>query len=245
MTRRQAQIALLLCGVAWILLSTLIAPGIIQSAYDGRSYEILNRLISGRAEHSVDFYLRKWVIASWMALIVTIVVLLPVLLFTPKQLFKACKKYWFRPAPLGYLGLLRIIAVGAQLIMLLIGGGYGLRHLAGLASLPDSMYKPLPALQLFLLPIWTRCQAIICAGDGDLLDNSSGWHRCAGGMEIPIHSAAFAVGNTFLQSFRLFVRRPSSPGGTDDYYTMASGSQSSWWRIVGRQLFRQPKFFAP
>ena len=72
MTRRQAQIVLLVCGVAWILFSILIAPGIIRSAYDGRSYEIVNRLISGRSEHPVEFYLRKWNIASWMVLIVAI-----------------------------------------------------------------------------------------------------------------------------------------------------------------------------
>ena len=58
--------------VAWILFSIVVAPGIVQSAYDGRSYEILNRLISGRSEHPVEFYLRKWNIASWTALIVTI-----------------------------------------------------------------------------------------------------------------------------------------------------------------------------
>jgi len=201
MTRRQAQIALLLCGVAWILLSTLIAPGIIQSAYDGRSYEILNRLISGRAEHSVDFYLRKWVIASWMALIVTIVVLLPVLLFTPKQLFKAWRRYWFRLAPLVYLALFRIIAVGTQLILMLLERDYGLRRFAGLAALPGSMYKPLPILHLFLLPFGPSARpsfAVLTliywltavAGIGALF-----------GLKSRPSLFIFAAGSTFLQAF--------------------------------------------
>ena len=116
MTRRQAQIVLLLCGVTWILFSILIAPGIIRSAYAGRSYEIVNRLISGRSEYPVEFYLRKWNIASWMVLIVTIGGLLPVVWFTPRQLFTAWRKCWFRPAPLAYLALFRIIAVGTQLL---------------------------------------------------------------------------------------------------------------------------------
>ena len=85
--------------------------------------------------------------------------------------------------------------------MLLMEHGYGLRQLAGLASLPDSMYKPLPALQLFPFALWTGCPAIICAADDDLLDNSSGRHRRAGGMEVAIQSVAFRCRNTFLQAF--------------------------------------------
>jgi Vitamin K-dependent gamma-carboxylase len=201
MTRRQVLIGLLLCGVAWILFSTLIAPGIIQSAYHGTSYEILNRAISGRSEHPFEFYMRKWNIVSWMVLIVTVGVPLSVVWFTPHRLLKAWRKYWFRPVPLVYLGLLRIVAVGAQLIMLLMEDGYGLRQLAGLASLPDSMYKPLPALQAFLLPFGLDARpsfALVTviywitavAGIGALV----GWMS-------RFSLLLFAVGNTFLQAF--------------------------------------------
>ena len=92
MTRRHAQVVLLVCAVAWILFSILVAPGIVQSAYDGRSYEILNRLISGRSEHPVEFYLRRWNIASWTALIVAMAVLLPIVSFTPRQLFNGLEE---------------------------------------------------------------------------------------------------------------------------------------------------------
>src|SRR5215217_623938 len=152
MTRRRVQIILLVCVIVWILFSTLVAPVIVQSAYDGRSHEVLNRMISGRSAHPVEFYLKKWSIASWSVLAVVMAALLPLVVFTPRQLSKLWKRYWFRPTPVVYLALLRIIAVGAQLIMLLLEDGYSLRQIAGLASLPDSMYNPLPALQVFVLP---------------------------------------------------------------------------------------------
>jgi hypothetical protein len=201
MTRRQVLIGLLLCGVAWILFSTLIAPGIIQSAYHGKSYEILNRVISGRLEHPFEFYLRKWNIVSWMALIVTVGVPLSVVWFRPHQLFKAWRKYWFRPVPLAYLGLFRIVAVGTQLIILLMEGGYGLRQLAGLASLPDSMYKPLPALQAFLLPFGLDARPSFA------LVTVIYWITAAAGIGALVGWMSrfslllFAVGNTFLQAF--------------------------------------------
>lgn len=201
MTRRRVQVILLICAVAWILFSTLVAPRIVQSVYDGRSYEILNRMISGRSAHPVEFYFKRWNIVSWMALAVAIAALLPLVLFTPRQLSKAWQKYWFRPTPLIYLALLRIIAVGAQLTMLLVEDGYSLRQLGGLASLPDSMYKPLPALQLFLLPFGVDARPSFAlltviywitavVGIGALL----GW-------KSRFSLLIFAAGNTFLQAF--------------------------------------------
>ena len=85
-------------------------------------------------------------------LIIAIAMLLPLISFTPRQLWNAWKQYWFRPAPLVYLALFRIITVGTQLILMLLEKGYGLQKFARLAALPDSMYKPLPILHLFLLP---------------------------------------------------------------------------------------------
>jgi Vitamin K-dependent gamma-carboxylase len=201
MTRRQVLIGLLLCGVAWILFSTVFAPGILQGAYEGRSYGILNRVISGGAEHPFEFYLKRWKIVSWITLAVAIAALLPWVLFTPRQLFKAWRKYWFRPVPFVYLALLRIIAVGAQLIILLMQNGYNVRRFAGLASLPDSMYKPLPALQFFLLPFGLDARPsfelltviywmTVVAGIGALL-----------GLKSRFSLLIFAAGSTFLQAF--------------------------------------------
>jgi len=158
-------------------------------------------MISGRTAHPVEFYLKRWSIVSWTALAVAMAALLPLVLFTPSQLSKIWRRYWFRPAPVVYLALLRIIAVGAQLIMLLMEDGYSLRQLAGLASLPDSMYKPLPALQLFLLPFGLDARPSFAlltviywitavAGIGALL-----------GCKSRFSLLIFAAGNTFLQAF--------------------------------------------
>jgi predicted DCC family thiol-disulfide oxidoreductase YuxK len=201
MTRRRAQVILLVCAVAWILFGSLVVPGIVESAYEGKSHEILNRMIGGRSAHPVEFYLRRWRIASWTALAVAMATLLPLVSFTPGQLLKAWRKYWFRPTPVLYLALLRIIAVGAQLIMLLVEDVYNLRHFAGLASLPDSMYKPLPVLQLFLLPFGLDARPslglltvsywiTVVAGMGALL-----------GLKSRFSLLIFAAGNTFLQAF--------------------------------------------
>ena len=201
MTRRHAKFILLGCAVAWILFSTFIVPGIIQSAYDGTSYHILNRMISARAEHPVEFYLRKWSITSWMALLVTMAVLLPVVSFTPRQLVKAWKNYWFRPRSLVYLALFRIIAVGTQLALVLTEEGYRLGQFAGLTSLPDSMYKPLPILQLFLLPFGSTARPSF-----ELLTVIYWLTAAAGlsalvGLKSRLSLSVFAAGSTFLQAF--------------------------------------------
>jgi hypothetical protein len=240
MTRRQAQIVLLLCGVTWILFSILIAPGIIRSAYAGRSYEIVNRLISGRSEYPVEFYLRKWNIASWMVLIVTIGGLLPIVWFTPRQLFTAWRKCWFRPAPLAYLALFRIIAVGTQLFVV----RYSPQHFARLASLPDSMYKPLPALQLFLFPF-----GLYARPSFELLTIIYWVTAVAGmsallGLKSRLSLLVFAAGSTFLQAFNYSF---------GDLHHREALMIITLWILglspAGRvlsldSLFRYPKFFA-
>ena len=201
MTRRQPQLILLVCAVAWMLFSTVVAPGIVQRAYDGTSFEILNRMVSGRSAHPVEFYLKRWSTVSWTALAVAMTVLLPLVSFTPRQLFNAWRRYWFRPAPVAYLALLRIIAVGAQLIMLLMEKGYGLGQLAGVASLPDSMYRPLPALQLLLLPFGLDARPSFA------LVTAIYWIAAAAGISALVGWMSrfslllFALGNTFLQAF--------------------------------------------
>jgi hypothetical protein len=201
MKLNRGQVVLLACAVAWVLFSTLVAPGMIQSAYEGRGHELLNRMMNGRSAHPVEFYFTKWKIVSWMTLAVGMAVLLPLVSFTPGQLAKAWRRYWFRPTPLVYLALLRIVAVGAQVIMLLVEDVYGIRQLVGLASLPDSMYKPLPVLQLFLLPFGLDARPslglltvsywiTVVAGMGALL-----------GLKSRFSLLIFAAGNTFLQAF--------------------------------------------
>jgi hypothetical protein len=201
MTRRRAQSILLVCSVSWILFSTLVAPGIVRSAYEAKSHEIFNRAFSGRSARSVDFYLRKWSIASWTVLAVAMAALLPVVSSRPGQLSKSWRRYWFRSAPLLYLALLRIIAVGTQLVMLLLADEYSLRQFAGLASLPDSLYQPLPALQLFLFPFGLNARPSL-----GLLTVIYWMTTVAGigalsGFKSRFTLVTFAAGSTFLQAF--------------------------------------------
>jgi hypothetical protein len=57
--------------------------------------------------------------------------------------------YWFPNAPLLDLAILRIIAIGTQLGLMLFDDRYGLANLALVADVPESFYKPLP----FFMPI--------------------------------------------------------------------------------------------
>lgn len=52
--------------------------------------------------------------------------------------------YWFREAPLLDLAILRIIAVGTQLGLMLFDSRYGLASLKLIGNLPDLYYQPLP-----------------------------------------------------------------------------------------------------
>ena len=75
------------------------------------------------------------------------------------------------------------------------------RQLAGLASLPDSMYKPLPALQVFLLPFGLDARPSFA------LLTVIYWITAAAGIGALVGWMSrfslllFAAGNTFLQAF--------------------------------------------
>ena len=202
MTRRRAQVIVLVCAITWILLSSFVVPSIVQSAYQGRSYGILNQMISGRSAHPVEFYLRRWSVTSWTALAVAMAMLLPIVSFSRERLVRLWRNYWFPPTPLVYLALVRIIAVGTQLGVMLLPRGYKLRYFGGLAALPDSMYKPLPALQLFLFPFGLDARpsfelltiiywVTAVAGASALL-----------GLKSRLSLLVFAAGSTFLQAFK-------------------------------------------
>ena len=106
------------------------------------------------------------------------------------------------PTPLVYLALVRIIAVGTQLVVMLLPRGYKLRYFGELAALPDSMYEPLPALQLFLFPFGLDARpsfqlltiiywVTAVAGASALL-----------GLKSRLSLLVFAAGSTFLQAFK-------------------------------------------
>jgi predicted DCC family thiol-disulfide oxidoreductase YuxK len=62
MTAGDIRLLLVLIGLflVWIIFATLIVPLFIESAYRGESWPFLNRIISGRAVHSVHHYLYAW-----------------------------------------------------------------------------------------------------------------------------------------------------------------------------------------
>jgi predicted DCC family thiol-disulfide oxidoreductase YuxK len=198
---RKALMILAALAVAWVLFSTFFVPRLIERAYEGKSVELLNQLIGHPEEHPLEFYLGKWRLASWVTLLAAMAVLLPLASTRPNELMLAWKKYWFRRTPLVFLGLLRIVAVGVQLVLLVGRDVYNRRHLAELASLPDSLYNPLPALQLFTWPwgwdarpsaaiVFVIYWCTLAVGLTGLV-----------GLKSRLSLLMFAAGNTFLQAF--------------------------------------------
>lgn len=56
-------------AVPWWIASAYFVPPLIQRAYDGISHPLLNRLISGQAEHIVDRYLHYWQYLVWLGMV--------------------------------------------------------------------------------------------------------------------------------------------------------------------------------
>lgn len=60
-------------------------------------------------------------------------------------------RYWFPDAPLADLAILRIIAVGAQLALMIFDPRYTLTSLEIIGQLPPDLYQPLPFFKIVLL----------------------------------------------------------------------------------------------
>jgi Vitamin K-dependent gamma-carboxylase len=60
--------------------------------------------------------------------------------------------YWFRPRPYIDLAMVRIITVATQLVLLLLSSNYSADRFMLLDAAPDEIYKPIPALLLFIFP---------------------------------------------------------------------------------------------
>lgn len=60
--------------------------------------------------------------------------------------------YWFRPTPSVDLAMVRIIAVGTQLALLIAYTNYSADRFMRLDAAPDEIYKPITALLLFIFP---------------------------------------------------------------------------------------------
>jgi len=68
------------------------------------------------------------------------------------RLAQAWTGYWFKPAPLLDLAVVRIFAAGTQVLLLLFfEGGFARQRMY--AALPDHLYAPIPMLQTFIWPL--------------------------------------------------------------------------------------------
>jgi len=59
----RTQLLLTLCLVSlglWMVVAKLAVPPLIESAYRGQSFPVLNGIIEGQAELPVEFYLQLW-----------------------------------------------------------------------------------------------------------------------------------------------------------------------------------------
>lgn len=105
-------------------------------------------------------------------------------------------RYWFEPAPVINLAVCRIIIVGFQLYILATAYGYFMEP----ASLPEFIYDPLPALELFIWPFGAEYRPsyeVLAA---------TYWATFGGGIAALIGIFTrpslwvFALGNIFLQA---------------------------------------------
>lgn len=116
------------------------------------------------------------------------------------SLARAWVAYWFRPAPLFDLALLRLVAVGFQLYQLSKVRPRGV--FGALAALPADLYYPLAALRLMTLPLgWSYRPS------EDLLVTAYWATLAAGllafvGLWTNLALLALAAGSAFLQAYR-------------------------------------------
>jgi hypothetical protein len=108
--------------------------------------------------------------------------------------------YWFRPAPLLDLAIVRLFAVSLQMALLTFDPRYSLDSLEAVAQLPSSFYWPLPALQLMLLPFGSPTLTL------DTMYAVQVLTMCAGllalvGLLTNASLLLFALGCTFIQAW--------------------------------------------
>jgi hypothetical protein len=85
---RRSVAAILGVGLLWIALDFGIARPLLKAAYDGTSWEFLNRQISGRHDHSYEHYESVWQAMS-VSIGLCLVILVPVAVNIARGLFAA------------------------------------------------------------------------------------------------------------------------------------------------------------
>src|SRR5262245_29214351 len=120
------------------------------------------------------------------------------------------KRYWFRPAPLIYLAVCRIVFVAFQLLQL---GLFDHRQeFTRLSAIPEALYHPLPVLRVLTFPFeWfgsgsLNWQAWQFRPSYEFLEVTY-WLTCTAGilalvgLKTNLSLLVFAVGSIFLQAF--------------------------------------------
>lgn len=106
--------------------------------------------------------------------------------------------YWFKPTPLVDLAIVRIVAVGAQLGLLLFFNSLNYQY--DYASLPDEMYRPIPLLQLYIWPFGLdyrpSYEVIQFVWVATVTTGILAWI----GLRTNVALVLFTIGSAFLQS---------------------------------------------
>ncbi len=112
---------------------------------------------------------------------------------------KLWDQYWFRPVPLIYLGMTRVVIVGYQLFHLIVFDVMG--RVRGAASFPQDLYDALPVVHLLLLPFgWHARPSLEVLEIVYAVTFAAGFFSLAGLYSRP-SMAVFAVGNLLMQGY--------------------------------------------
>jgi predicted DCC family thiol-disulfide oxidoreductase YuxK len=137
---------LLGCGslALWIVFGHLIVPQLIESAYQGKSYPFLNRMIHGQAVHDVGFYLRVWNDTAIRVLVTCLAFWLLAIVTSSPAFFRR----FVGEATAGSLGAIRMWICA----ILLISTAW--EDLSSFALLPGELREPMGVMRIFsVLPI--------------------------------------------------------------------------------------------
>jgi predicted DCC family thiol-disulfide oxidoreductase YuxK len=160
--------------LVWILLVGWIFPEIVARAYSGEGFERLGGLMSGRDRIGLDEYLGDLATNGLRVSLMLGLLVLISLGWAAKGL--GVTDPWLEPAPVRDLAVVRVVAVGLQLGLLLWPGVPNASLSADptysgfLASLSTDAYQPILALKILLpgiarpgpdllLAIWFSCVA--------------------------------------------------------------------------------------
>jgi hypothetical protein len=158
-TRRAPVLLGLACIAAvWTFAGIVLFPRIVAAMYAGKSWPILNNIMSGKSLHPLDFYMAKvryvFIVGLFLQAAAALLILMaPRGLPVWRAIRIAWTRYWFRPTPTLYLGLARIVCVGCAVALMLPTTHGGFNHLHRLSELPFAMYHPLLINRIVLLPL--------------------------------------------------------------------------------------------